>query len=98
MDIDIIKDTDFSKEADILKTIGHPVRLKIVIGLLNNEACVKDIWECMNLPQPLISQHLSTLKDRGIVSAKREGKKIQYTVSNPFVKSIINNCIIKNKY
>ena len=97
MDLDLIKEADFSKEADILRTIGHPVRLKIVVGLLENECCVKDIWECMKLPQPLVSQHLSVLKDRGIVSTKREGKKIQYSVKSPFVVRIIRNCIMKEE-
>jgi len=91
-----IKKADFSKEADILKTIGHPVRLKIVIGLLENECCVKDIWECMDLPQPVVSQHLTILRDRGIVTSKRAGNKINYNVSNPFVIDIIKKCIIGN--
>ncbi len=96
MDIEKIKEADFSKEADILRTIGHPVRLKIVVGLLESECCVKDIWECMELPQPVVSQHLSILKSRGIVSAKREGNRIQYSVKDPFVSKIIKDCICSN--
>jgi len=92
-----IKEADFSKEADILKTIGHPVRLKIVVGLMKSECCVKDIWECMSLPQPVVSQHLSILKSRGIVSAKREGNRIQYSVKDPFVSKIIKNCLFSNE-
>lgn len=89
MDKKQIKGTDFSKEADIFKAIGHPVRLKIVFGLLMNECCVKDIWECMDLPQPLISQHLSLLKNKGIVTSTREGNKTIYRVDNPLVVKAI---------
>lgn len=97
MNIEKIKKADFSREADILKTIGHPVRLKIIVGLLESECCVKDIWECMELPQALVSQHLSILKSKGIVNAKREGNKMHYGVKDPFVKRILNNCIINEK-
>lgn len=82
MEKEDIKKADFSKQADILKCIGHPVRLKIIVGLIKNECCVKDIWECMDMPQPVISQHLSVLRNKGIVRAKREGNKTIYSVKN----------------
>jgi len=88
MDKGIIKNADLSREADILKSIGHPIRLKIIACLSEREHCVKDIWELMDLPQPIISQHLSILKNRGIVSAKRSGNRINYKVSDPFISKI----------
>lgn len=88
-----IKKIDFSKEADLLKTIGHPVRLKIVAGLIENECCVKDIWECLDLPQPVVSQHLSILRNRGIVTSKREGNRTHYQVSSPVAKNIVASCM-----
>ena len=90
-----IKAADFSTEAEMLKVLGHPVRLKIVVGLTANACCVKDIWECMDLPQPVVSQHLTLLKFKGIVESKREGKRVFYSVCSPFAsklaKSLINN-------
>ncbi len=89
MDKKNIKEADFSREADILKTIGHPVRLKIVAGLIGDECCVKDIWQCLGLPQPVVSQHLSVLRNRGIVTAKREGNKTLYYVTDPLAIDIV---------
>jgi len=83
-----IKAADFSAEAEMLKVLGHPVRLKIVVGLTADACCVKDIWECMDLPQPVVSQHLSVLKSRGIVESKREGKRVLYSVCSPFAKKV----------
>ncbi|MGE4343171.1 MAG: ArsR/SmtB family transcription factor, partial [Geoalkalibacter sp.] len=37
----------FEREAEILKVLGHPVRLKIVAGLMSNSCNVKKIWECL---------------------------------------------------
>lgn len=93
MDADAIKKIDFSKEADILKTIGHPVRLKIVVGLLQSECCVSDIWGCLELPQAVVSQHLSILRNKGIILGRREGNRTIYNVTDPFVKRLIKNCI-----
>ena len=92
MDTETIKKADFSKEADILKTIGHPVRLKIIVGLLQSECCVGDIWGCLDLPQAVVSQHLSILRNKGIVSGRREGKKMIYNVTDVFTKRLVKNC------
>lgn len=97
MDKEEIKKIDFSKEADILKTVGHPVRLKIVAGLMESECCVKDIWECLELPQPVVSQHLSILRNKGIVTAQREGNRTNYRVSNDMVKNIVASCMKEKK-
>lgn len=88
MEKEDIKAADFSTEAEILKVLGHPVRLKIVVGLTANACCVKDIWECMDLPQPVVSQHLTLLKFRGVVESKREGRRMLYSVCSPFAKKV----------
>lgn len=93
MDVEDIKKTDFSKEADILKTIGHPIRLKIIAGLLQSECCVSNIWGCLDLPQAVISQHLSILRNKGVVSGRRDGNKVIYNVTDLFTKRLIEVCL-----
>ena len=93
MDAEAIKKIDFSKEADILKAIGHPVRLKIVAGLLQSECCVSDIWGCLDLPQAVVSQHLSILRNKGIIKGRREGNRTIYNVTSPFAASLISACL-----
>jgi predicted transcriptional regulator len=72
-----------------LKLLGHPIRLKIVVGLLNHPCCVKEIWECLGLPQAVISQHLAKLKTGGIIEGKKFGVEHHYMVVNPMVKIIV---------
>lgn len=79
----------FSNEAEILKVLGHPIRLKIVAGLCTQECNVKHIWECLNLPQATVSQHLALLKNKGIIEGKRDGVEVHYSVVNPLAKRII---------
>ena len=79
--------------AEILKVLGHPVRLRIVQTLLTEESCVKNIWSCLDLPQATVSQHLSVLKGKGIVDSAREGVTMRYWVSDDVSKIIINSLI-----
>jgi ArsR family transcriptional regulator len=81
--------TDFLEEAEILKVLGHPIRLKIVAGLCTKECNVKHIWECLELPQATVSQHLALLKNKGIISGKREGVEVYYSVTHPLAKKIV---------
>jgi DNA-binding transcriptional ArsR family regulator len=83
------KKQGFVHEAEILKVLGHPVRLKIVAGLCTNECNVKKIWECLGLPQATVSQHLALLKNKGIIEGKRGGAEVFYSVVNPLAKKIV---------
>jgi ArsR family transcriptional regulator len=70
----------YDREAEILKVLGHPVRLKIVAGLMSQTCNVKKIWECLQLPQATVSQHLALLKNKGIIEGRREGVEVFYHV------------------
>ncbi|TWJ32755.1 ArsR/SmtB family transcription factor [Geobacter argillaceus] len=80
----------FEQEAEILKVLGHPIRLKIVAGLCTQECNVKHIWECLNLPQATVSQHLALLKNKGIIEGKRDGVEVFYTVVHPLARKIVD--------
>ncbi len=83
------KNKSFTNEAEILKVLGHPIRLKIVAGLCTNECNVKHIWECLNLPQATVSQHLALLKNKGIIEGKRDGVEVHYSVIHPLARKLI---------
>ena len=83
------KTRNFHDEAELLKVIGHPVRLKIVAGLCSRECNVKHMWECLSLPQATVSQHLALLKNKGIIAGRRDGVEVHYSVINPLARQII---------
>lgn len=83
------KNQDYNLEAETLKVLGHPVRLKIVAGLMSQSCNVKKIWECLELPQATVSQHLALLKNKGIIQGRREGVEVFYQVVSPVAKRII---------
>lgn len=85
------KDRQFGSEAEVLKVLGHPIRLKIVAGLCTKECNVKHIWECLGLPQATVSQHLALLKHKGIIEGKREGVEVHYSVISALAKKLITS-------
>jgi ArsR family transcriptional regulator len=87
-----IKKKEFSREAEIFKALGHPIRLKIVYGLLRVGGCnVKNMQECLGLHQATVSQHLIHLKSRGIITSTRQGLEMVYKVTDSWAKCIVDN-------
>lgn len=68
--------------ADLCKIFTSPVRLKILGLLRDSERSVNELTEMIGLNQPNISQHLSTMREKGIVSTRKEGTTIYYRVYN----------------
>ena len=79
----------YETSARMLKILGHPLRLKIAVGLIKHPKCVKDIWGCLDLPQAVVSQHLAMMKAGGIIVGTRHGVEMHYTVIDPLAKVII---------
>lgn len=80
----------FEDLADKFKSLGHPVRIRIVSGLLGNECNVNKISEGLNLPQAVVSRHLSILKHSGIIQGVRSGNIICYHVCDKKIADMFN--------
>jgi ArsR family transcriptional regulator len=81
--------TKLEEVVNFLKVISEENRLKILCLLQNQEKCVCDIWQCLNLPQNLVSHHLKVLKDLGLISSKKVGLKVFYKLNQKVVKKYI---------
>ncbi|MBT1072673.1 ArsR/SmtB family transcription factor [Pelotalea chapellei] len=73
----------------LLKTLGHPVRLRIAIGLAKESACVMEIWECLEMPQAVVSQHLKVMKEKGLVVSCREGTRVRYELGSERIAELV---------
>lgn len=83
VDTDHWKDEEWLDDnAELLKALAHPGRLKIIGFLSSGKKCVKHIWGALDLPQPNVSQHLSVLRNKGILGYKREGSIVCYYIKN----------------
>lgn len=63
---------------EFFKALADPTRLRLVCLLANQELCVCDLTEVLQIPQPTISRHMATLKQAGLVQDRRAGKWIHY--------------------
>jgi ArsR family transcriptional regulator len=75
--------------SQIFKALAHPSRLKLMENLMKRECCVGEIQKCLALSQPNVSQHLSVLKEAGLIVGRRERNKICYRISDDRIMKIL---------
>jgi ArsR family transcriptional regulator len=73
----------FQMHAEICKTLSNPIRLEILSKLRDGKKSVNEIASLTGVRQATVSQHLAVLRQRGVVSARREGINVYYDVANP---------------
>ena len=87
-----IEQERIERAAAVLKTVAHPVRLRIVELLEHGEKSVTELKELLGVTQPLTSQHLSQMRMRGVLASRRDGAQVHYSIANPDVVKVIH-CI-----
>jgi ArsR family transcriptional regulator len=73
--------TSLSRTARLCRALCDENRLRIIELLSSGERCVCDLTSALDLGQSLLSHHLKTLKDAGLVTDRREGRWVYYTLS-----------------
>ena len=76
--------------AEMCKVFSNPTRLEVLNLLKNKEISVTELIEKTKLSQANISQHLSIMKSKGIVTSNRKGKNIYYKLTNPKIIKSFN--------
>lgn len=76
--------------AELFKVFGDSTRIKILYVLFESEMCVCDIAQLLNMTQSAISHHLRTLKQSKLVTYRREGKTVFYSLADGHVRTIID--------
>jgi len=72
-----------------LKVLANEDRLLLLCQLSQGEMCVSDLEETLGIYQPTLSQQLGVLRNEGVVSTRREGKSIFYSVADPSMLEIL---------
>lgn len=70
-----------AKSASLLKVLGNPDRLILLCFLTQGEYCVSELVEISGIVQPTLSQQLAVLREEQLVSTRREGKQIYYSIN-----------------
>jgi ArsR family transcriptional regulator, virulence genes transcriptional regulator len=73
----------FALQAEVCKVFSHPKRLHVLCLLKDGEQSFADLQAATGLSKANLSQHLTLLRERGVISARRQGQNLHFSVANP---------------
>lgn len=82
---DLRKQLLFERQAEVVRAIGHPLRLAIVDFLKDGEQCVCDIAAHIGSERSNVSRHLSVMVAAGILEHRKQGLKVIYRLKCPCI-------------
>ena len=85
----IPEETELYDLAELFKVFGDSTRIRILYVLSENEECVGDIAQILNMTQSAISHQLRILKQNKLVKVRRDGKQIYYSLADDHVRVIL---------
>lgn len=77
------------RAAEFLKALAHESRLMILCHLAEGEKSVTELEKILDLRQPTVSQQLARLRMDGLVSTRRDGKTIYYSLASDEARAVI---------
>lgn len=86
---DLMEPSAAERCAEILKALGHPIRLQLVNVLCSGERSVSELKEIMNIKQSAISQQLKILKLTGLVQVDRRSRRAFYSLAKPQIVNLL---------
>lgn len=78
----IDREEDIQQAAQAIKAIAHPLRLKILCVLGDQEISVQDIVEQVGTSQSNISQHLAILREKGVLATRKDANRVFYRIDD----------------
>lgn len=79
----------YEVKADFFKTLGHPVRIRILELLSERDQAVGEILPEVNVEAANLSQHLGVLRRSGLVTSRKNGAAVVYTLTSPQVADLL---------
>ena len=76
-------------KAEFFRALGHPLRIRILEVLIAGERSVQELQDALDVEQPIVSQHLAMLRAKNIVTARKEGTTVRYTIRNPVIADLL---------
>ena len=83
-------ESDIERASRALKAMSHPLRLKILCALGEQEVSVQDIVKNVGTSQSNISQHLAILRDKDILSTRKDANRVYYKIGDPRLLQLIS--------
>ena len=78
-----MKTAQVNQAAHCVKAIAHPLRMSILSMLADKEKNVQELTRALGTTQSNVSQHLFQMRARNLVTTRREGNMVYYSIQNP---------------
>lgn len=88
MDINTLRQSAAQASA-LLKTLSNIDRLILLCHMTEGELCVSELETITGIAQPTLSQQLGVLREEGLVSTRREGRQIYYSIDSPQAMAVL---------
>ena len=83
----------FSAASDLFKQLSDPTRVRIFWLLSHQEECVINIAAMLDMSSPAVSHHLRSLTEAGLLSSRRDGKEVYYSLSDTPQAKLLHHAI-----
>jgi len=81
----------YENASQLLRALTAPIRLAIIDLLARGPLCVHEVVDALSIPQPLASQHLRVLRGARLVSTRRRGREVVYSLADDHVAHIVRD-------
>ena len=83
----------YAGASQLLRALSAPLRLALIAELGAGPRCVHELVDALEVPQPLVSQHLRVLRSARLVHAERRGREIAYSLADAHVGHIVADAV-----
>ena len=88
---EMLEEEKFQRVSSYFKLLGDPTRIKIIWALYQHEMCVCDISCVLGMTKSAVSHQLSTLRPGGLVTCRRDGKTVYYSLQDEHVRHMLES-------
>ena len=86
-------DDSFARGAELLKAMGHPLRLALLVSMLEGPRCVHELVESTGATQPMVSQHLRVLRSADLLEREQRGREVVYAIADDHINHIVTDAL-----
>lgn len=84
---------DYQAAGDLLRALSAPLRLAVVDLLIDSPRCVHELVDALGVSQPLVSQHLKTMRAAGLVTTQRRGREVAYHLADHHIAHVARDIL-----
>ena len=76
-------------KADFFRALAHPLRIRILEILSAGDQTVQELQQVLAVDQPIVSQQLAILRSKGVVTTRKLGTTVRYTLADPLIAKLL---------